>query len=108
MVAYGAFVSWTPVAGRTGAARPFASVWAGELGRVLGSGPRAYPVLALAGVSVGAVAWFLMVDPVGSISTGLIGGTVVIVLGAVIGAAYLAIEVKSMLGIGAWELTSAR
>ncbi|MGJ6124593.1 hypothetical protein QN239_18675 [Mycolicibacterium sp. Y3] len=107
VVAYGAFVSWTAVARRTGATRLFASAWARELGRVLGSGRRAYPVLALAGVTVGAVAWFLMVDPVGSISTGLIGGTVVIVLGAVIGASYLAIEVKSMLGIGARELTSA-
>lgn len=98
VVAYGAFVSWTAVARRTGAARLCSSESIAEL---VPAARRTLVGLALGGAAVGAAAWFLMIDPVGAMSTGLVAGVVVIVVGALLGLSYLVVEAKSILPIGA-------
>ena len=92
VIAYGAFVSWAAVGRRMGVTR------LGESPSVAGVA-RAYLILVPAGVGVGAVAWFLMVHPVGTMATGLISGTVIIVIGALAGVCYLLAESRSAVAL---------
>jgi hypothetical protein len=98
VVAYGAFVSWSAIARRIGSSR------VGRFGvrglearhaRLAGAGGRI--LLVAIAVGVGAVSWFLMVSPAGSISTGPIGGHLIIAIGAVIGLTYLVLEARTAL-----------
>lgn len=90
VVAYGAFVSWGVIARRIGESavgRALATVRLVRLGRT-----GAFAVSWLCALGVGALAWVLMTGPAGRISTGLIAGNLVIVLGAGIGLSYLALQ----------------
>ncbi|WP_110797452.1 HTTM domain-containing protein [Mycolicibacterium llatzerense] len=98
VVAYGAFVSWGAIARRIGNSRVGRhGLRALEARRALLEGGGGRVLLALVAVAVGAGSWFLMVSPAGSISTGPIGGHLIIGIGAVIGLTYLLREARSTL-----------
>lgn len=91
VVAYGAFVSWGAAArwlGGSRIGRPTTQFVRAR--RNVFTGPGIIVVLWVATAVVGGAAWFLMVNPVGRIDTGLIAGNAIIVIGAVIGVSYLA------------------
>lgn len=101
VVAYGAFVSWGAIARRISSSRVGrAGLDALKAPRALFEGTAGRMTLAVIGVSVGAASWFLMVNPAGRISTGPIGGHLIIVVGAVIGLTYLVREAKALLTRG--------
>lgn len=99
VIAYGAFVSWAAVGRRMGLPRLCQSSSMAGLGSAVSSTARAYLILIPAGVTVGAVAWLLMVHPVGTMATGLISGTVIIVIGALAGVCYLLAESRSVVAL---------
>lgn len=102
VVAYGAFVSWGAIARRIGSSRVGRpGLRALEARRALLEGAGGRILLAVIAVAVGAGSWFLMVSPAGSISTGPIGGHLIIGIGAVIGLTYLLHEARAALADGA-------
>ncbi|MCT7366553.1 HTTM domain-containing protein [Mycolicibacterium llatzerense] len=101
VVAYGAFVSWGAIARRVGSSRVGRSgLRALEARRALLEGAGGRVLLAVLAVAVGAASWFLMVSPTGKVSTGAIGGHLIIVIGAMIGLTYLLIEASAALAGG--------
>ena len=94
VTAYGAFVSWASVGRRMGLAtlfRPIVQFF--DTPRTT----RRAQILWLFAAAIGCVAWTLMVHPGGSTPTGLIASDVVILMGAVIGSAYLVHEARALL-----------
>ncbi|WP_071287133.1 HTTM domain-containing protein [Mycolicibacterium llatzerense] len=101
VVAYGAFVSWGAIARRVGSSRVGRSgLRALEARRALLEGAGGRVLLAVLAVAAGAASWFLMVSPTGKVSTGAIGGHLIIVIGAMIGLTYLLIEASAALAGG--------
>lgn len=101
VVAYGAFVSWGAIARRINSSRVGrAGLKAPKARHELFEGAVGGMILAVIAVSVGAGTWFLMVSPAGRVSTGQIGGHLIIVVGAVIGVTYLLLEAKAVLARG--------
>ncbi|KQY07008.1 hypothetical protein ASD37_12970 [Mycobacterium sp. Root135] len=95
VVAYGAFVSWASVGRRMRLAMLFRPI-----SQLLGTPRttrRAKILLWLFAAAIGCVAWALMESPGGSTPTGLVASDVVILLGAVIGSAYLVHEARALL-----------
>ena len=90
VIAYGAFVSWGLIASRAGERTPHQChpLFAGATGRAS---------LVLLAVAIGSSSWFLMVSPAGRIAIGRVGGVTVIVVGAMIGITYLALQVRAAL-----------
>lgn len=101
VVAYGAFVSWGAISGRIGSSRVGrTALEALKARRALLEGAGVTVLLVVIALAVGAVTWFLMVSPAGRVSTGQIGGHLIILVGAVIGLMYLLLEAKNALAQG--------
>ncbi|WP_285030072.1 HTTM domain-containing protein [Mycolicibacterium sp. lyk4-40-TYG-92] len=96
VVAYGAFVSWGATARRISSSRIGRSgLRVLESRRQLLTGAGGRILLMVLAIAVGAGAWFLMVSPTGTISTGPIGSNLIIVIGALIGLTYLTFEARA-------------
>lgn len=98
VIAYGAFVSWGSIARRVGDSSLGKSAErVSRACRPLFTGVTARVLLALLAVAIGCSSWFLMVSPAGTISIGRVGGVTVIVIGGLIGIAYLVQQVWAAL-----------
>jgi hypothetical protein len=95
VTAYGAFVSWAAVGRRMGLSTLFRPIV--EFLNTPRTARRAQLLLCLFAAAIGCAAWTLMVQPEGTTHTGLIAGTVVVAVGAAIGAAYLVYEARALL-----------
>jgi hypothetical protein len=96
VVPYGAFVSWGAIARRVNTFRVCKSI-AHFLAtrRTLFAGTGRYLFLWLLAATVGGGSWFLMVNPAGKASTGPVCSDFIIFVGAAVGLAYLALEVRT-------------